>query len=105
MNKFAQMTTEQFCDYVASNPGGARKAFALRKKDNPDCTNQEIVYRDRTIYKERERINIQYVEKEVIKEVIKEITIYESPVIHWFKTTLNKIEDTLLGTTEEGDWE
>ena len=96
MNKFAQMTTQQFWDYVSSNPGGARKAYLLRIQDNPECNNpevvykekivyregQEIVYRDRVVYKERDRINVQYVEKEV--EVVK----YLNPVewlIHQFK--------------------
>ena len=106
MNKFAMMTTEQFCDYVAANPGGARKAFQLRKKEITDCDNREIVYRDRTIYKERDRINVQYVEKEVIREVIKEVIVYESPVVAWVKRTITKFEDGLFGTTEEeGDWE
>ena len=82
MNKFAQMTTQQFCDYVSSNPGGARKAYLLRIQDNPECNNPEIVYRDRVVYRERDRINVQYVEKEV--EVVK----YLNPVewlIHQFK--------------------
>ena len=95
MNKFAQMSTQQFCDYVASNPGGARKAYELRVKDNPDCHNPEVVYkekivykegtevvyRDRVVYKERDRINIQYVEKEV--EVIKVINPIEWLEMKW----------------------
>ena len=94
MNKFAQMSTQQFCDYVSSNPGGARRAYQLRIQDNPECNNPEviykekivykekpeIIYRDRVVYQERDRVNVQYCE--VIKEV------YLSPIdwlIHQFK--------------------
>ena len=31
-NKFAEMSVSAFCDYVANNPGGAKKALDLRKK-------------------------------------------------------------------------
>ena len=81
MNQFARMSTQQFCNYVASNPGGAMKAYSLRVKDNPNCEepkevkveNKVVVekevseYRDRVVYKERDRVNVQYIEKEVIK--------------------------------------
>jgi len=36
-NKFGEMSLESFCDYVSANPGGARKAFELRKKAGGDC--------------------------------------------------------------------
>ena len=85
MNKFAQMTTQQFCDYVSSNPGGARKAYLLRIQDNPECNNPEIVYRDRVVYRERDRINVQYVEKEV----------YLSP-IDWLVQWFNRLELNVL---------
>lgn len=108
MNKFAQMTTQQFCDYVSSNPGGARKAYHLRTQDNPECHNpevvyqykivykegKELVYRDRVVYKERDRINVQYVEREVtvVKEVVKEV--YLNP-IDWLFRELNGITNLI----------
>jgi hypothetical protein len=45
------MSLELFCDYVSANPGGARKAFELRKEAGGDCGGKEkvVVYRDRVV--------------------------------------------------------
>ena len=102
MNQFAKMSTQQFCNYVASNPGGAMKAYSLRVKDNPDCEEPKVVevenkvmvekevieYRDRVVYKERDRINVQYVEKEVIK--YQDRVVYITP-IDWMMDIADKV--------------
>ena len=60
-NKFGEMSLEVFCDYVSANPGGARKAFELRKKAGGDCGGgkERVVEKkvevpvEKVIYKER----------------------------------------------------
>jgi len=60
-NKFSEMSLEVFCDYVSANPGGARKAFELRKKAGGDCGGgkERVVEKkvevpvEKVIYKER----------------------------------------------------
>ena len=68
-NKFAEMSLEGFCDYVSCNPGGARKAFELRKRAGGDCGGgkERVVYKD--VVKEVRVPVERVVEKEVIREV------------------------------------
>ena len=97
MNQFAKMSTQQFCNYVANNPGGAMKAYSLRVKDNPNCEEPKevevekkevIEYRDRVVYKERDRINVQYVEKEVIE--YRDRVVYITP-IDWMMDIADRV--------------
>lgn len=75
-NKFAEMTLSSFCDYVSANPGGARKAFELRKKGggcDEKVVEPKVVYKDRVVEKDREKI----VYKDRVKEVEVEKVVYK----------------------------
>ena len=75
-NKFAEMTLSSFCDYVSANPGGARKAFELRKKGggcDEKVVEPKVVYKDRVVEKDREKI----VYKDRVKEVEVEKIVYK----------------------------
>ncbi len=69
-NKFREMSLESFCDYVSANPGGARKAFELRKKAGGDCGGgKERVVKvpvERVVYKEV-KVPVEKVVEKVIK--------------------------------------
>ena len=70
-NKFAEMNLSSFCDYVSANPGGARKAFELRKKGggcDEKVVEPKVVYKDRVVEKDRVREVKVEVEKIVYKE-------------------------------------
>ena len=70
-NKFAEMNLSSFCDYVSANPGGARKAFELRKKGggcDEKVVEPKVVYKDRVVEKDRVREVKVEVERIVYKE-------------------------------------
>ena len=86
MNKFAQMSTQQFCNYVSCNPGGAEKAYKLRSKDNPNC--------DTFIVKEVEVPVIEYRYKEVVKTIplIRSEVVYVQPT-RWIPIAFEIIQN------------
>jgi len=64
--RIVEMSLSEFCDYVSANPGGARKAYEIRKEGGGDMGSVErerVVYKDRVVEKEVE------VEVEVVREV------------------------------------
>ena len=50
-NRFAEMDLGSFCNYVSCNPGGAMKAYELRKKGGGDMggARERVVYRDKVV--------------------------------------------------------
>jgi len=84
-SKFAEMTLSAFCDYCAANPGGARKAYDLRKKHGGDMGGgtQQTVYRDRVVEK-TVRVPVEVIKEirvpvEVVKQVTVEKVVRKSP--------------------------
>ena len=61
-SRIVEMSLSEFCDYVSANPGGARKAYEIRKRGGGDMGS---VGRERVVYKDK------VVEKEV--EVVREV--------------------------------
>ena len=91
MNQFASMTTQQFCNWVSCNPGGAQKAYKLRVKDNPECDNVA----PKVITK-----------KEYIETIVEKVVVKESVVVHtevkyvtswvWVIDLVNKVGESML---------
>ena len=77
MNQFASMTTQQFCNWVACNPGGAQKAYKLRVKDNPECDNvaPKVLIKKQFIETIVEKVVVQ--ESVVVRTEIKYVTSWE----------------------------
>ena len=82
--RFAEMSVQEFCNYVAANPGGAAKAYELRKKYGGDVGEggERIVYQDRVVEKVVEVPVYQDRVVEVVKEVVVYQDHYEEPYAH-----------------------
>ena len=64
-SKIVEMSLSEFCDYVSANPGGARKAYEIRKSGGGDMGS---VGRERVVYKDRVVEVVREVERVVEKE-------------------------------------
>ena len=86
MNQFAKMSTQQFCNWVACNPGGAEKAYKLRVEDNPECDNVPPRVITKTEYVESfiDRVVIQ--ESVIVRTEIKYVTSWE-----WVMNLMDKV--------------
>ena len=72
-NRFAEMDLSSFCNYVSCNPGGAMKAYELRKRGGGDMGGgkERVVYRDKVVEKR--------VEVPVDREVLVEKVVRKTP--------------------------
>ena len=64
-SRIVEMSLSEFCDYVSANPGGARKAYEIRKRGGGDMGGRRSGSKERVVYKDK------VVEKEV--EVVREV--------------------------------
>ncbi len=71
--RIVEMGLSEFCDYVSANPGGARKAYEIRRDGGGDMGGgskkvvEKVVYKEKVIYKDRvKRVEVP---KEVVREV------------------------------------
>ena len=80
--RIVEMSVSEFCDYVSANPGGARKAFRIRKEGGGDMgegggVKEKVIYKDKVVEKVVERVvykdRVKRVEvpKEVVREVVR----------------------------------
>ena len=76
--RIVEMGLSEFCDYVAANPGGARKAYEIRKAGGGDMGGgsskrvvEKVVYKDKVVEKViyKDRVKRVEVPKEVVREV------------------------------------
>jgi hypothetical protein len=96
MNQFASMTTQQFCNWVACNPGGAQKAYQLRVKDNPECDNTapKVITKKEFIETIVEKVVIQ--ESVVVRTEIKYVTSWV-----WVIDVVNKVGEVVSSLLPE----
>ena len=77
--RIVEMSVSEFCDYVAANPGGARKAYEIRKEGGGDMGEggvkekvvEKVIYKDKVVEKVvyKDRVKKVEVPKEVVREV------------------------------------
>ena len=77
--RIVEMSVSEFCDYVSANPGGARKAYEIRKEGGGDMGEggvkekvvEKVIYKDKVVEKVvyKDRVKRVEVPKEVVREV------------------------------------
>ena len=75
--RIVEMGLSEFCDYVSANPGGARKAYEIRKEGGGDMGGgsskvvEKVIYKDKVVEKVvyKDRVKEVEVPKEVVREV------------------------------------